>query len=452
MANTLDITRFPVTSILTDKNGKVGAEVVSSAPVAGQSGLVVYPVTSATATPTQDAADGTPGATAPAVALQVGGTDGTNLRALLTDTSGRLEINISSEGNANSSAATWNSTTTNNTALTLFGPSPKYSTLIVTLNPTNTSFGGGSLNFEVSQDNSNWVPIDYAFINSSGQLTASFSGTNVFDLFSASSWGGSVVYTALQFAVDGWQYFRIRLSPAITSTGTVVIGYFLQTNTDQAGQLMSCLGTTSRLASSALTVMPLSGTTTPVSIAGTVTVSDTTHFVATAAGGDAVANPTLTKVFGYSQSFNGTTWDRARNNVNTTTGDTGAKAATFNGATQTNFDATGAYITILLGAVSGGTPTLSAQFQWSPDGGTTWLNLGPATGNLTATSQNATIGIFPTNWCSTPGATPANLTTGASQTVFISAPMPRTWRLVYTIAGSTPSFTISSVQVNYCKA
>ena len=40
--------------------------------------------------PTQDASDGTPGTMAPATALQVGGTDGTDLRALATDSYGRL--------------------------------------------------------------------------------------------------------------------------------------------------------------------------------------------------------------------------------------------------------------------------------------------------------------------------------------------------------------------------
>jgi hypothetical protein len=150
-------------------------------------------------------------------------------------------------------------------------------------------------------------------------------------------------------------------------------------------------------------------------------------------------------------AFNGATWDRIRNNVNTATGDTGAKVATFNGATQTNFDAVGAYITVLLGAVTGTTPTLTMQLQWSPDGGTTWLNLGPASATLTASSQTAVLGIYATNFSQTPGATPANLTTGANVSTFINAPLPRTWRIVYTIAGTTPSFTISSVQVNYIR-
>ena len=147
-------------------------------------------------------------------------------------------------------------------------------------------------------------------------------------------------------------------------------------------------------------------------------------------------------------AFNGTTVDRLRNNLNTTTGDSGTQTATFNGATQTNYNARGAMITILLGTVSGTTPTLAAQLQWSPDGGTTWLNIGSALANLTASNQTGTIWAYPTN-ISTAGASPAALTTGATQTLQLNAPLPRTWRIAYTIGGTTPSFAISSVQVNY---
>ena len=42
--------------------------------------------------PTQDVSDGTPGAATPATAIQVAGTDGTDLRTLLTDNTGQLKI------------------------------------------------------------------------------------------------------------------------------------------------------------------------------------------------------------------------------------------------------------------------------------------------------------------------------------------------------------------------
>lgn len=133
---------------------------------------------------------------------------------------------------------------------------------------------------------------------------------------------------------------------------------------------------------------------------------------------------------------------------NTVTGDAGTFTASFNGAIQTNFSARGAIITILLGTVSGTTPTLAVQPQYSPDGGTTFLNFGPVLPNLTATNNTGSIIIYPTN-TSTAGATPAAFTVGTTATIQSNAALPRTWRLVYTIGGTTPSFAINSVQVNY---
>ena len=136
-------------------------------------------------------------------------------------------------------------------------------------------------------------------------------------------------------------------------------------------------------------------------------------------------------------------------NAAATTGDTGARTASFNSGTQTNATARGAFITVLLGVVSGTSPTLTAQLQWSPDSGTTWLALGPASATATATGNTIALLVYPTNLSSAPGATPAALTTGATVTLPINSPLPATWRLTYVITGTTPSFTINSVQVNY---
>jgi hypothetical protein len=168
-----------------------------------------------------------------------------------------------------------------------------------------------------------------------------------------------------------------------------------------------------------------------------------------AAMADSLATPTTTQIGAIPLLFNNTTNDRFRNNVNTTTGDAGAKVATFNGATQTNYNAAGASITVLCGTVTGTVPTMNAQLQWSPDSGTTWLNLGPASGNVTATGNTISIFCYPTNYSQAAGLTPANLTNGATQSVLINAALPRTWRLVYTIGGTTPSFTITAAYVNY---
>lgn len=160
-----------------------------------------------------------------------------------------------------------------------------------------------------------------------------------------------------------------------------------------------------------------------------------TGYPTAAASADALANPTVTKIDATTLRFNGTSWDRARNNVNTTTGDTGAKTASFAGATQTNFNAAGAFILINMGTVTGTTPTLTAQVQISPDGGTTWVNVpGAVTPSITA-SGTTLLTVYP-------GVTPA-------ANAAVSYPLARTWRLNYTIGGTTPSFTITNVQVSY---
>ena len=150
-----------------------------------------------------------------------------------------------------------------------------------------------------------------------------------------------------------------------------------------------------------------------------------TEITTAAALADAFANPTAGHVAGDNFLFNGTTWDRARGNITVATGDTGAKTATFNGATQTNYSARGAIITILMGTVTGTSPTCVPQLQWSPDGGTSWLSYGPAMTTLT-TSGNYAFLVYPTNFSQTSGATPTNFATGTGQSVLINSILPRT--------------------------
>ena len=143
------------------------------------------------------------------------------------------------------------------------------------------------------------------------------------------------------------------------------------------------------------------------------------------------------------QLFNGTTWDRARGmSVATTTGDTGAKTATGNGATQTNVGNKGIQIVLAMGTVSGTTPTFVLKVQGSVDGGTNFYDIpGAVTASLTATGVWG-ISIFPGNTV-TAGTTTTGTTTSASNII------PRTWRVVWTIGGTTPSFTITSITYNY---
>lgn len=132
-------------------------------------------------------------------------------------------------------------------------------------------------------------------------------------------------------------------------------------------------------------------------------------------------------------------------NTNTTTGDsttlTSASPGPVNGATQTNLNARGAIVTALLGIVSGTLPTLTMQIQWSPDGGTTWINYGSATSAaMAATGSTLTVVVYPT------ALTAAVGTTGSIAT---DAPMPKTWRMVYTGGGTAFSIAFVAVYVNY---
>lgn len=188
----------------------------------------------------------------------------------------------------------------------------------------------------------------------------------------------------------------------------------------------------------------------PLGSANYIAALADTELPAAAALSDATSNPTAPMVGSAGMLWDpaASQWVRERVNHRGTTGDSGAKTATGNGATQTNHDSRGAYIAAIVTPVSGTTPTAAFKLQWSPDGGTTWLDFGPAASNLTAAGQ-VVFAVYPTNVSQAAGATPADLALGATQMVRINAPLPRTWRLVWTIGGTTPSFTITSVQVNH---
>lgn len=128
--------------------------------------------------------------------------------------------------------------------------------------------------------------------------------------------------------------------------------------------------------------------------------------------------------------------------TNSTTGDTGAKTATGNGATQTNAGNKGVQVLLQLGTVSGTSPTMVLKLQGSVDGGTTFYDIPAATtASLTATG-NFGITVYP-------GVTAVTGTTTSGTTAAAAQTLPRTWRAVWTIGGTTPSFTITSIQYNY---
>jgi hypothetical protein len=153
---------------------------------------------------------------------------------------------------------------------------------------------------------------------------------------------------------------------------------------------------------------------------------------------DGTSNPNVGAVSAEGMLFNGTTWDRARANTAATAVDlTGARTASGTGVTAVNFDATGGIIQVNVTAVSGTTPTAVFKVQYSVDG-TNFLDLdatNAATASITATGQYV-IKVFP------------GIPTVAAGSC--NSPLPRTWRLAWTIGGTTPSFTFVS-HVTYIK-
>jgi hypothetical protein len=259
---------------------------------------------------------------------------------------------------------------------------------------------------------------------------------------------GSVTVANASLAVTGtfWQATQpislgsISINGAIPAGGNNIGSVTLAASTASIGTIVNGGGTVQLAAGS--------------NNVGSVTLAASTASIGTvtaAAGSNNIGSVTLA---GSSNNVGSVTLAAGSAVVlstvtDTTTGDTGTKVATFAGATQTNSNgAAGAIITIKLGTVSGTSPTLSARFQYSYDGGTNWLDIGPALANLTATGQIGILGVGPNNW-SAAGSAPGTLTNGATVSQFNNMRMPRLWRINYTIAGTTPSFAVTNVYVNY---
>jgi hypothetical protein len=85
--------------IATDTSGRPQVTVATPLP-AGTNAIGTVGQADAPWSITVDDAQGTPATTAPTQAVQIGGTDGTDLRALATDTSGRVTPNIVAVGGA----------------------------------------------------------------------------------------------------------------------------------------------------------------------------------------------------------------------------------------------------------------------------------------------------------------------------------------------------------------
>lgn len=170
----------------------------------------------------------------------------------------------------------------------------------------------------------------------------------------------------------------------------------------------------------------------PVQVVNTPAVD--TELPAAAALSDAIANPTAPMLGAAAMLFNGTTFERARGNVVVTAEASSAKTATGAGAAQTNFNARGALLFLNVSAASGTTPTLDVRVQVQDPISLAWFDLpGAAFPQRTAVST-AMLEVYP------------GLVDAAN--VRVGRALPRTWRLAWTLGGTTPSFTFS-VGVQY---
>ena len=126
--------------------------------------------------------------------------------------------------------------------------------------------------------------------------------------------------------------------------------------------------------------------------------------------------------------FNGLDYNKDYANWTSLVEGSSAKTATGNGSLQQNYNHRGAVLYVATSAVTGTTPTLTVKVQGSYDG-TTWVDVsGAVTGTINATGTTV-LAVYP------------GVTVAANAAV--SYPLPRLWRVAWTIGGTTPSFTFA---------
>ena len=119
---------------------------------------------------------------------------------------------VLSVGEANSSFATWNSSTALNSTAVLVNNDFSYNSIIVTLAQTS-GITGGDVTFQASTDGSNWFDIE-GFIPGA----YSFLQGSTYALQPS-------IYGVLSFNLTAIPYFRILLDTVITGAGSVTLGY-----------------------------------------------------------------------------------------------------------------------------------------------------------------------------------------------------------------------------------
>lgn len=259
---------------------------------------------------------------------------------------------------------------------------------------------GGTFIFEQSNDNVNWValPVYNAGLATAVPIVAAITAT-----------ASAIFYT---FPIRA-NFLRLRIVTTITG-GNIRAFSRLSSDTWTPAVFSVAQGTAANLQ-----------------------VTADTEFAAAAALADGAANPTTASGGALVSEFNGTTWDRMRGNTSVSVEASSAKTVSGNSAAAiTNHSASGVILFVNVSAVSGTTPTLAVRVQVQDPVSTTWVDVpGAVTASITGVSL-VTLALYP------------GVTVAANAAV--SYPLPRTWRLAWTIGGTTPSFTFS-VGAQYIK-
>lgn len=307
------------------------------------------------------------------------------LTSTVNDTSAVLTPSTGTISTQNVGAPNGNAVTANSTVS--FATNGTCDTASIQVTGTYT----GVLSVQVQIDGSNWVTL-----TGNSSLTNAASGAQSATIASAAvgMW---------QLDVSAFTGVRVTALAAVTGSATVTI-----------------------LASSGSGII---GIDTPLTIgSGTVSVSG---YPTAAAAADALSNPTITQVGADAMNYNNLTWDRVRNNYILTLDTSAARTASGTGTIATNHNARGARFVVNVTAVSGTTPTMTVRLQYSYDGAnfidydTTNLQTAPITAN-----GQYVFDVYPGL------ATTANASRNGI--------LPRTFRLVWTIGGTTPSFTFAT--------
>lgn len=134
-------------------------------------------------------------------------------------------IPVGNYGTNATSDATWTSATGLNTAFTLVSNIEGYSSIAITLSQTGT-LTAGALTFELSNDNTNWYPVEGVDPNTGVIVPSTYTLT--------------IAYVIFLFTVPT-PYFRVRLSTAIVGSGTLIVGH----NVKSLPQIHNIAGTIS---------------------------------------------------------------------------------------------------------------------------------------------------------------------------------------------------------------